>query len=84
MAGNNPGREPVNVVLPGEPPALTTGAAQALLRILVKVWEEQEGIHVRHLEHRKHLTARRKLHRRLRVTSAPEYGACRAATGRGA
>jgi hypothetical protein len=47
MAGSNPGREPgresVKVVLPGEPPALTTLAAQALLRILVKAWEKQEG-----------------------------------------
>ena len=47
MAGSNPGREPgresVKVVLPGEPPALTPGAAQVLLRILVKAWEQQEG-----------------------------------------
>jgi hypothetical protein len=47
MAGSNPGREPgresVKVVLPGEPPALTPGAAQVLLRILVKAYEKQEG-----------------------------------------
>ncbi len=43
MAGNNPGRGPVHVVLPGEPPELAAGAAQALLRILAKAYEKQEG-----------------------------------------
>jgi hypothetical protein len=43
MAGNDPGRAPVHVVLPGEPPALTAGAAQVLLRILVNACEKQEG-----------------------------------------
>ena len=81
MAGNTPGRAPVNVVLPGEPPALTPGAAQVLLRILVKAYEKQEGDACEAPGAAKHLTARWKLHRRLRVTSAGVHRACRATTG---
>lgn len=41
MAANEPERQPINVVLPLEPPNLTPGAARALLRILVKAYEKQ-------------------------------------------
>jgi hypothetical protein len=41
MAANEPERQPINVVLPPEPPNLTPGAARALLRILVKAYEKQ-------------------------------------------
>jgi hypothetical protein len=41
VADNNSRREPINVVLPAEPPGLTPGAARALLKILVKAYEKQ-------------------------------------------
>lgn len=41
MADSDSRREPVKVVLPPEPPELTPGAARALLRILVKAYEQQ-------------------------------------------
>ena len=41
MADNDAGRQPIEVVLPPEPPRLTPGAARALLRILVKAAEKQ-------------------------------------------
>ena len=41
MADSDSRREPIKVLLPPEPPALTPGAARALLRILVKAYEQQ-------------------------------------------
>jgi hypothetical protein len=39
--GHGTGRRPVRVVLPEEPPTLTTAAARALLRVLLKAYEAQ-------------------------------------------
>ena len=36
-------REPIEVVVPDEPPGLTPGAARVLLRILVRAYEQQAG-----------------------------------------
>jgi hypothetical protein len=41
MADSDARRQPIEVVLPPEPPRLTPGAARALLRILVKAAEKQ-------------------------------------------
>ena len=43
MAGSDSGREPLNVILPAEPPVVTPAAARALLKILVKAREKQDG-----------------------------------------
>jgi hypothetical protein len=43
MSDNDFRREPIEVVLPDEPPGLTPGAARALLRILVKAYEQEAG-----------------------------------------
>ena len=41
IAKKNAERDPMTVILSPEPPALTPGAARALLRILVKAYEKQ-------------------------------------------
>ena len=43
MADSDSRREPIRVVLPPEPPELTPSAARALLRILVKAYEQQQA-----------------------------------------
>lgn len=43
MAKPGPEHEEITVILPPEPPELNPGAARALLRILLKAYEEQFG-----------------------------------------
>jgi hypothetical protein len=78
MAGSDSGREPVKVLLPADLPVLTPGAARALLRILVKAREKQDGDAYEALGAPEALDGLgANLHRRLCVTSAPGYRSCR-------
>jgi len=43
MAKRGSGRDEITVILPPEPPELNSGAARALLRILLKAYEEKYG-----------------------------------------